>query len=108
MEFLIPDYEGHSNILPFIFSAPPNNVQTNITAPTIVRTLSQPVPQLPQTPHPPPINDTAINASNASNATTAEDNNGNGGEQEMAISAIMQSLIKDSAQFEEEHRYDFI
>ena len=41
----------------------------------------------------------APNEDNNTNATNA----GNGGEQELAISAIMQSLIKDSAQFEEEH-----
>ena len=100
---------GGPSILQQTLSAPPNNGQnSNIQTPTLVRSLSQGItPVLPQTPHPPApppnINDTGgpnedNNTNNATNAAA-----GNGGEQELAISAIMQSLIKDSAQFEEEH-----
>ena len=100
---------GGPSILQQTLSAPPNNGQnSNIQTPTLVRSLSQAItPVLPQTPHPPApppnINDTGgpnedNNTNNATNAAA-----GNGGEQELAISAIMQSLIKDSAQFEEEH-----
>ena len=106
------------SILQQTLSAPPNNVQqqtNNVASTTIVRTLSQTVPQLPQKPHPPTASATAVpppppgvnadnaNAANAAAGPPEESGNGGGGEQEMAISAIMQSLMKDSAQFEEEH-----
>ena len=100
---------GGPSILQQTLSAPPNNGQnSNIQTPTLVRTLSQQTvtPVLPQTPHPPApppnINDTG-GPNEDNNTKAANANAGNGGEQELAISAIMQSLIKDSAQFEEEH-----
>ena len=57
--------------------------------------------QLPQTPHPPQQLQSSGEAA-PSSAASSLDGTSNSGEQEMAISAIMQSLMKDSAQFEVE------
>ena len=60
--------------------------------------------QLPQTPHPPAPHPPPPQQLPDNLPPTASAENSNSGEQEMAISAIMQSLMKDSAQFEVESK----
>ena len=97
----------------------PSILQQTLSAPSGSQACPPPIPtavvrsatvmhqppsvQLPQTPHPPPQqlpDNVVVPAAGAATATE----NSNSGEQEMAISAIMQSLMKDSAQFEVENK----
>lgn len=82
-----------------IHTVQPQPVTAVVRTSTVLQQQPQPTTlQLPQTPHPPQ----QVLQQHQPPATPQQDSE-DGGEQEMAISAIMQSLMKDSAQFEVEN-----
>ena len=83
---------------------PPPIPAAVVRSATVMHQQPPPSVQLPQTPHPPPPPPQQVPDNLPPAAAAASAENSNSGEQEMAISAIMQSLMKDSAQFEVENK----